>query len=472
MDDLPELPFEKMLSYLNLEDRLRLRAVSKRWRNKIDSFRVKSLFCSERPSGFIKQKSRWVRGAFIQNCINSLRFESFFNAFERSILSSLKHLRLCELRPSAENRATFTEVLNSFGQLEELDVIRFNRSYPRADLGIVLELNLPKLNSIQLVGVYGIEKIVLNSPTLRNVRLVHSSYSLRLHLVHAKRVERLTTDRLEHIRMMDLENLKYLCTNCYFRIDETFLCDLSKLEKVNLEDRELCDELFEQKHRYGRTDLKIYFFGLLVNDPADLAIHRFNNLEDAFVQLTENPSRLADEIPFYKFRYYSAIERAAAGSEIFVLKRFTDLKEIIVEERVQDVQRFLNLLKNVKNIVKLEFECDQPQELFDRLPEHSAVQKLEVGGRLSDLRFLSRLKHLLYVYLDTSVHVDFEFVRKIFKELEFLSFFSFYFMSKFVAIGIEHPKQFKVSVGRKAWSNVSDLSAAIEFIIEKTRQNN
>ena len=126
MDDLPELPFEKVLSYLSLEDRFKLRANSRRWYKKIDSFKVKSLCYSERPSGFIFGKNRWVSGAFAQNFISSPRFESFVSAFDQLILSNLKYLRLCELRLTAENRTAFAQALQSFGQLQELDLILFN----------------------------------------------------------------------------------------------------------------------------------------------------------------------------------------------------------------------------------------------------------------------------------------------------------------------------------------------------------
>ena len=79
--ELPELPFERILSYLSLKDRLKWRAVSRRWYNKIDSFRVKSLYLPERPSGFIEGKS----GASVQNFISSPQFASFFDTFGQPI---------------------------------------------------------------------------------------------------------------------------------------------------------------------------------------------------------------------------------------------------------------------------------------------------------------------------------------------------------------------------------------------------
>ena len=84
--ELPELPFEQILGYLSLEDRIKSRVVSKGWRKRF-GFKLKSLFCSDRPSGFMlyEEKNRWVSGAFVQNFICSTRFEWFLNAFRQSI---------------------------------------------------------------------------------------------------------------------------------------------------------------------------------------------------------------------------------------------------------------------------------------------------------------------------------------------------------------------------------------------------
>ena len=76
MNDLPVLLFEKILGYLSLEDRIKLRGVSRRCQT-IDSFRVKSLFYSEL-SRCIPRKSQFFTGEFAQNLISTTRFESFF----------------------------------------------------------------------------------------------------------------------------------------------------------------------------------------------------------------------------------------------------------------------------------------------------------------------------------------------------------------------------------------------------------
>ena len=63
MADLPVVPFEKLLSYLNLEDVLKSRAVCRSWCQMIDNYKVKTLCYSKSLSGFIYGKDRLVSDA-------------------------------------------------------------------------------------------------------------------------------------------------------------------------------------------------------------------------------------------------------------------------------------------------------------------------------------------------------------------------------------------------------------------------
>ena len=460
MDDLPELPFEKVLSYLSLEDRLKARAVSRRWYHKINSFKVKSLCFSERPSGCVFEKNRLVSGAFAQNFISSSRFAMFFDTFGQTILSSLKHLRLCDLRLNEEHSMAFARTLNSFSQLEQLDIIRFGLNQQD-----VLNLNMPMLTSLQLNGVKGIKKLTLEAPRLREVKILDCS-DLRVEIVHGESVERLLVDYWVNTEVKNLKNLQFLYFGRLRDIGTTFLSSLQQLKEIHMNSGDV-PELFEQKQRYGRADLKIYLCGLLLNGPHDPAINvrRFSNYpsRELLVCLAENRSRLADEIPFYRLIEYSHIERVVSGLEVDLLKRFTNLNHVIVDRPVQDTQRFLDLLKNCENISELSFTCDQPQDLFDRLPEHCAVQKLTLYRPPADLAFLFRLKHL--IHFDIRGSIDSETVRKAFEELPVLSSFYFRFNHKNALIEISQPKDIWVFVDYKTVT-VPDLNAAIKFLVE------
>ena len=482
MDELPELPFELVLSYLNLEDLLKARAVSRRWYHKINSFRVKSLCYSQRSSDFIFEKNRWVSGAFTVNFINSIKFTSFFDTFGQTILSTLKHLRLCDLDLIDGDSTAFARTLNSLGQLEQLDIIRVEFYQPD------LFLSLPMLTSLQLKNVDGIENLTLEAPRLRDVKILacygliaSDSIRLSVEIVHGESVERLLIDWLEYTKVKKLKNLKvlYIGEDPIERdglsedIDPTFLFSLQQLKEIHTNDPRNVSELFERKRQYNLVDLKIYLCGLLLNGPHDPAINALNgsfsdNLSGEWlVCLTENQSRQADEIPFYIFFDYSAIEAFSPGLEFDLLKRFTDWNEIRVSRRVQEIQCFLDLLKNCENISMLSFTCYQPQDLFDRLPEYCAVQKLTINRRPSDLTFLFRLKHL--IHLDIERSIDIKTIRRALEELPVLSHFRFSYGQETVEIEIDQSKQFHVSIYRNKKKTVSDLNAAIEFITGKER---
>ena len=161
--------------------------------------------------------------------------------------------------------------------------------------------------------------------------------------------------------------------------------------------------------------------------------------------MAENAPRLADKIPLLSSLDYTAIERVAPELAINVVSRFTDLDQIQVTQPVQDVQRFLDFLQNFDNIVALGFYCNQPQDLFDRLPEHCAVQSLAISSGDPDFRFLSRLESLIFASVYRQIGVD--LVQRVFEELQFVSSFKFHYKSRKVVVEIDPRKRFKVSAG-------------------------
>ena len=449
MDDLPDLPFEQVLSYLRLEDRLKARTVSRGWRKKFDSYPVKSLCYAGRPLGFIEIKRRLVSGAFVSNFIFSTKFDSFFNAFSSTILSNLKRLRFYDLGLEELNAVAFASTLNSFGQLEELGLFEiYGNGF---DQIIELELNLPMLTSLQLERVLEIEELTLNAPRLQMVRVERCS-NLSLVIVHGESVECLLTDWFGYTEVKKLKNLQQIHSGTRSAISSTLLYDLDQLKEFHTMERDQVADLFEQKQRYGRMDLKIYYWGFLLNSPDD--------------QLTGNLSSLTAWMPLYNNFNYSETERCA--NFVQTLGRLTDLNRCAIDDPVQDIERFLCFLKKFQNIVELFFGSAQPQDLFDQLPDHSAIQKLTILRAPSDLEFLFRLKHLNF--LNVRCSLDAKQIRKIHDELPFLSHFEFDFnkMSATIEVtrdsGWTHPERYRVWYG--TYAEVPDLEAAIQLLVQ------
>lgn len=470
IDRLPELPFKQVLSYLSLGDRLRMGTVSRSCHQKIHNTRVSSLCFSDRPSGFILGKSRWISGTFSRNFINSTRFASFFNAFRSTILSNLKHLRFCDLELKI-NSAIFAQTINSFDQLQELTLIRLSlRDY--SDQEIEFELNLPMLTGIYLDEVAGIQTLTLDAPRLREVRLVICD-RLRLVITCGESVERLIATRWEYTAVSELKNLRCLHLGYHADIDAAILCDLDQLREVQLISSKSVKQLFEQRRRYGKAvDLKIRMHGYLLNGPDDPAFDFLStaSFEDSIIPMIANPSRLADGVSFWRDIPYTKIEHVAPELVNNLMNKFTEFDKISFFKRVQDIEHLLNIFKNFANISELEFCVHQPQDLFDRLPEHCAVQKLLICYVHSDLRFLFKLKHLIHLVVYNSIGV--KLIREFFERLPFLSNLNFYYKNRRTTIikidkNFEwtHPKRFQISFERDwTYNEVPDLETAIQHV--------
>ena len=473
MNDLPELPFEKMLSYLDLQDLLRSRAVSRRWRETIDNFKVKSLFYSEIDLHyFIVGKSRLVCGVFAHNFIRTTRFDAFFPTFAQSTLFNLRHLRLSYLLLDERNRTAFARILNLFGRLEKLEIRSwFLETEAESDQIPSLDLNLPMLESIHLEKVYAIKKLTLDAPRLAKIKILDCD-SMRLDLIHAESVETLALDT-KYLEVAKLTNLKYFFVDPECALRSIMLLVLTKLKEIHLLDFKRVRKALKMKQLF-RADLKIFYFGLLLDGPDDLTKFSgssgFEYVADEAIwrRLTENPSALASEIPFYTILEYSKIEPFVARLQTTVLNRLTDLSSIHISEPIQDIQRFLDFLKSLDtNDIQLYFLCDQPQDLFDRLPDAMPhLEGLYISMKVLNLDFLLRFKNLIHLKLFCSV--DSGFIQKAFKEFEFCLCLEFKYANKDIRVKVqgivEASKRFFVLIDKEESPEIPNLNAAIEFL--------
>ena len=477
MDKLPELPFEVLLRHLSLTDRLRLSAVCRNCHQKVANSRVKILGYSGLPIGHIRGKSRWVSGPFAENFISSIKFGSFFRAFGPSILSTLTRLRLCEFELKPTDQARFVRSLNSFGQLEELDIVRVQCCFKRE-----FELNLPMLTSLHLEQLTMNQNLILKASRLRKVRVLYCA-DLGLGIVHYESVESFVNIGNRYVTVRHLKNLKYLHQGAHSKFDPALLSSLKQLKEIHTDDRHCIFELFKQKQKYDLTDLKIYLYGLRLNDANDAQRVAMRNSPPGYLDpnsfrfLANHPSGLADEIPFYRSLPYTVYNPPFSGFEIEFMKRFTYLNKLKINAPVRDargISCFLGFLKSLEHISELWFEDVQPQAMFNRLPEHCAVQRLTIVNAPSDLGFISRLSHLTHLELHSST--DAEIARKVFEELPLLFFFAFRKANRLVyyeneiKIEIDRSKRFMVS---DFWrTNIfSDLDNAIQYAVSLSKQD-
>lgn len=320
------------------------------------------------------------------------------------------------------------------------------------------------LNRIQLEEVRTIGRLTLDAPKLKDVKYLNCSGFLRLDLVHVESVERLIIDKPNQIQVKNWKSLKYAYIK--YQLDSMFLSILPQLEEIHIFSEHNISTLFEQKQRYGRVNLAIFYHGGLLDGPNDPVIRFLTRSRGMLGKTLEKCTPfLADQIPFHASLSDETVECIPRGSEAF-LKRITDLHQIVVSNRIEDIDHFLNILKNSDSIVNLFFSHKQRQVLFNRLPYCCALQKLVIRFRPTNFRFLYRLKHLIELGLCFSI--DAKIIRKVFEELKFLLGLKFKWINNdWATIEVkDNPKRFRVSV-KDQRTEVSDLDSAIRFIFEE-----
>lgn len=489
------LPLDIVLDNLDLTDFVKLRVVSKAFCSKIDRFGLKFLCFSAFSREHIVGKRRWITNKFAQNFVHVTTSVLFFNALRGQLFSQLQHVRLCDVRLNDESRPVLVQALNSFQRLKNLDIIglRFELlSLSTRYFSHRLELCLPALNHIYLEKLKGFYKLSLDAPKLKSV-VFFKCYSLNLVIAHPDSVESLTIHNQHRVafEFECLKNLKYLFID-RVNADSKLLSSLTQLREVHLNHLDSAQEFLKKKKR---TDLKIFYWGVLVTDLGD-SLLSMSCPQDKFVTsletlLTTNSVRLANSIPFLSCFIYQPWEGLTLELMSNFLNRFSGVTTIQVNEPIQNVPRFLNLLEKLTHIERLEFVLfDQPQELFDQLSERSSVQDslqcLNLFREPKNLNFLFSLKHLVSCkLLDITHHSrSIQFVRKVLTEFPVLIYFEFFHKSwhnshtrrqtKRIVVLIKcdpQLKEFSVQIDHIPFITTSHVNTTIQYIFDMNYLN-
>lgn len=469
MDDLPNLPFEKVMSYLDLKDLFNVRAVSKRFNLAIDNLKVRSLCYSRYKSRFVRNKHRLVVGEFARNFIGTRNFESFFTRFGQSILSDLRHLRICDLNGKT---AGLIGITNSFKNLESLHLVHV------CNFGGVFKLVLPKLKSFRLD-----DSIVddhhtsdrfnwtLDAPRLSAFRVVwYHLPNPRLNVVHPESVETLVISQSSFLDLERFKNLKLLRCERLNLVDYTLLSSLQQLREIHFEDdRSVLERFHEQKQRNRRDELKIYYRGLCLDGPNYYPQSLLLGLNQENLRfMIANYSRLAGELAFYYKIRYSDIA-AVRRLPLDFWGKLTGLEQIELTElieRAENVKPLLEVLSCCPSVRALAFSWSPSKNLFDQLSAHWSISKIQCFTFTcynSDFSFLSKFEHLTELVVKMN---DVNVITKIFNELKFTG--ALWFKSDGVAGQVEvgGSRRFLLRIKNRDAGEYSEIEDAVQAIVK------
>lgn len=459
MNELPDVPFEKVLTYLPLDDLLRTKAVSKEFYRKIANFKVRCLCVSDYERESVIDKSRLVVGAFAQNFIDWFKFKSLF---ARSMLSGLRHLRVCGLNVREIKGDRSIGILNSFENLESLHLVRVFH------LPSDSELILPKLRVLRLAYT-GQFSMSLDAPRLSEIQVLDGSP--QLHIVHAKSIETVLISDDLCLPLERFRNLKILHCKTFFRLSDTLLSTLSQLREIHLGvNYSVLEQLYAQKRRYRFSDLKIYYRGLCLANPQDHLEPTEHGLSKEVLRcIAENYSGLADQLPFIDTVFYQEIE-VVPQVPIDFWPRLTNLREIHLSDRVENAERFLNFLARFPNIQTLVFyAADQLQALLDQVPLYCSPQFLQIGydGDLN-LDFISKFKDLLGLTLQ---NVTSNLIQEVFKQQRFIQSFWFVYRGTQCSIQSTRKRNQVILFTNGSERSFTDVDEVIAFLFDPNREN-
>ena len=154
---------------------------------------------------------------------------------------------------------------HTFDQLEVLDILRVNECKYIFPPDLEMSLDLPMLSQLWLEKIYEIDQLTLDMPRLQTVKFVDCPFYLWLDIIHGGSIKKLITSNIDRMEVDQLTNLKSLYIGEDRKFDSALLSNLEQLKKIHLMNRNNVEELYQQKKRYGRGDLKIYLFGLLLH---------------------------------------------------------------------------------------------------------------------------------------------------------------------------------------------------------------
>ena len=431
MEDLPILAFEKVLSYLELNDLLSARTVSKGWLQSIDNYAIKfgvrSLFVSDLEKEYFSGHHRLMAAEFAKNYISSPKLHSLFG---HPMLSALRHLRVCDLDVEKKAPELF-DLVNSLVNLESLDLVRVLRHVPWYE-NLKFKLTLPKLKIIHLDDYRTNDEdpefktftLTLDAPRLSEIQCL--SYFPYLDITYPESIETVWVPMEYLLDLQSLKNLKVLHCSTFYELNDSLLSSLQQLKEIHLtKKRTAFEQLHDQKRRNGRSELKIYYHGLCLDSPDDYPQFPDTDgypllLQEHLRFMAANYSRLADALPLHRNIYYS--DEAVRQMPADFWPRLSNLSEIETWKPVTDEEQFLQLLANCPGVRSLMFNSSQ--DLFWELCLHPSSLKIQAlfleftpDDPYRDLSFLLELENLIEL---TVWSINIKIVPKIFKRLRFM----------------------------------------------------
>lgn len=480
LSGLPQLAYREIFtSNFNLKEKLKLRLVCKQWRELIDLFGQESLAIWEQSFvpyqiKWPDSKERIDLNSQILN-LESFRVTEANDDFVRIDIGSLffQNLRrlcifkLTDIEKSKKEARIHYALLNSLNQLKQLSSLYFESSdlYPRwveDDLDEPLVLSLPNLSFLCFKNSGLPISTVLQTPNLKQIiywprnenqhekdwDVKYDRFGVKLDFVYP--------DTIKHMKCLDFryDNLRNLETLICKRVVLPF--ELKKFPYLkelsiypNEEELPIVENLKKQRTFLGRDSLSISVYGCenLENENAitfgmirevvfcismmsDARLNSFDcdssvryyRLKDRamYDELARSYPRMTGiTMPWHFLLDYPALIDCFKGSiPANFFDKFTEIRAIIVIQQVEDEQKLIEFVKKSLPTRLVLKNVHFGKNFYDQLESVDSIECLTLEGdlRWPEYGFISKMKSLFKVMLESNRKFPLDFVLKAFRE--------------------------------------------------------
>ena len=419
---IERLPFEvtlEIFKYLSLEDLINCKSVCYYWNRIVHCTRRTSLVVSH----LAANRLIWYNlNEPVDNETEVTHPALFFNEFNDGILANLRYLKV--YIADIEHRLNLASY-NVFVQLIHLEIDYALRNQNQA-------LNLPNLKTLYLAGRTCCD-LYIDCPKLQQLRFYGSNNLL--HLSNPDSIIKLDIEfygnsltifkNVQYIDCEQSEDMVVSTLSALGNLKEINFVNQTLLEKKTYRQfkRKVLDNLIVEMDVLGRTDLKIFIYGIELH--ADFDAHESDlEVHDLMIAKYEH---LADTLPYIsKVDYTHLIESLDFGiipRDYFT--RFVNIQSVSAT-KVLNQQQFIWFLAKLKNLKSLDLvNPSLSQRFYDQLPATCSLNHFlldEYHDIQINFAFIGEFKLLrtLRVNQDLS-HRSFISLVKSFDKLHYLS---------------------------------------------------
>jgi len=416
--DLPvELYYEIFTQHLPIRDLFNCRLVCKRWYAIISTIKLRNLVIAEDEYKFTLNR-KWfgtdesrkmneidtLHTILCPNLSSSIQIESQLKSY---LFSGIKQLFIHSNYLSFKS-SDLGDCLNHFTKLETLEILNL-------ELQSESRLCLPNLKVLN-ISVRG-DLFVLDTPKLETVKIQFLNCIDNIKFIYPQQIRHAEFQEKRKL-LRKFSNLEYLYCKRFEAIEDNFLMNYPKLKQIHFDGNDqVFAKLKSQKERFHKKDLKIYFLGVhFDNLPQYSSAYNHSDLYEKNVKLLADnygKNKIANVLPFVERINYNIYEENFKELPKDLVRRFVNLEQVTVTNKVNDQQKFTNFLKVCSNFSILKLNNSSLDSFFytNRLPEccpslTSLTIKDENVEEL-DFDFLFRLSYLINLITNKQLSIDF-----------------------------------------------------------------